>query len=74
MARPLRRSENRFLRSLPPTLKDKDSQALKEAMGKADIRIEEEKKQAEKKLSAIITEVIEAKGTEKYDVAILEEA
>ncbi|KAE9988770.1 hypothetical protein EG328_007374 [Venturia inaequalis] len=55
-------------------VKDEDLQALREGMGEADIRIEEEKKQAEKKRYAIVAEVMEAKGTEKYDTATLEKA
>jgi hypothetical protein len=55
-------------------VKDEDLEALKEAMAEATERIEEEKKAAEKKRYAIVAEVMEGKGTEKYDSATLEKA
>lgn len=55
-------------------VKDEDLETLMEAMAEATDRVEQEKKAAEKRKYSIVAEIMEGKGTDKYDVATLEKA
>src|ERR1700712_3126313 len=53
-------------------VQDEDVEALKNAMGRVNDRIEEEKRAIEKRRWAFVAEDMESNGVDKYDSATLE--